>query len=642
MTKAYIERTRNVRSNLWNCYILQKRFLNQDTNAAGVWDPFPDPFQPIVEKSAETALDDENEPKKKSSGSPGGSKKKKEWLSPRVMDAVLTTVMGLAAVGLGGVFYQLWYEWNEIHKVQLAFTHHAPLLKSRTNEKHFAREEQEKINNVIAGKGDEKYFLLVGERGTGKTQSVLIAMEKINHYGVVFTEAHSDSEIFKTRLGKALRYTYREDYVGQLFAREAPERGSALLDVEKALNMVESVAIKYRKRRGRPLVMVINNIHAFKDDEEGEDLLELLQQRAESWAAAKLVIMVFNTDDYTVYERMKRDASRMEVIRMNELEPKEAIKLLKEKRNGHESDELLEKIVVERIGGRLSYINRLCKEKDIMKTVDILETEERHWITNRIGLIPDFEESAFDDQKYAFCAWKLIRALVKSPTKTLSLRDCRVVTGNPKWIEMMDHDNIIMIDDEQNVRADSKILLNIFEEIVNEEGFDELLDNVGERVEEVDKEQRTRELIWSKKNDQVVRHGKPKDGAFVATGDDNAAGDDKVTTTIATTAGDDGVATVGDDDACDDKGEPYSIEKSDDKRNAPKENTNSKISRSLLMTRIGWPRNQSSCQREVAEAVATIVSRWQHRKSRRPICYSCFFTESGSLGIRELLPVRNS
>lgn len=33
---------------------------------------------------------------------------KKSFMSPRVMDAVLTTVMGLAAVGLGGVFYQAW------------------------------------------------------------------------------------------------------------------------------------------------------------------------------------------------------------------------------------------------------------------------------------------------------------------------------------------------------------------------------------------------------------------------------------------------------------------------------------------------------------------------------------------------------
>ncbi|RIB22209.1 hypothetical protein C2G38_1021638 [Gigaspora rosea] len=89
--------------------IILKRCLNQDTNAAGVWDTFPDPFHPIVEKSAETAIDDENYPRqKKKSPTDNDGKKKRSILSPRVMDAVLTTVMGLAAVGLGGVFYQAW------------------------------------------------------------------------------------------------------------------------------------------------------------------------------------------------------------------------------------------------------------------------------------------------------------------------------------------------------------------------------------------------------------------------------------------------------------------------------------------------------------------------------------------------------
>ncbi|CAJ0755486.1 21474_t:CDS:10 [Entrophospora sp. SA101] len=465
----------------------QIRNFNQDTNAAGVWDPFPDPFQPM------------RPPPPPQTGS---------IFSQRVMDAVLTTVMGLGAVGIGGVVYQAFYEWNEVHKVQLAFTKPAPLLKSKTKDGFFAREEQRKINHAIAGHGLGKYYLLVGERGTGKTQLVLNAMDRIGHYGVVFTEAHSDSEVFKTRLGKALHYTYREDYVGQLFAREAPERGSALLDVEKAFNMIELVAVKYSRRRGRPLVLIINNIHAFKDDEDGEDLLELLQQRAESWAAAKLVTIIFNTDDYTVYERMKRDASRMEVIRVNNLGNDEAIKLLKQKRRGRESDEVIESII-SRIGGRLLYINRLGRENNLVETADKLEEEERTWMTNTIGLIPDFEETAFEEQKYASCAWKLIRELIKSPTKSLPVNQCRIITGNPKWVRMLDHDNLIMIDDQQNVRPDSKILEKCFEEVVNSEGFDELLDNVCERVEEVDKEQRTRELIWSRKNDQTVRVGKP-------------------------------------------------------------------------------------------------------------------------------------
>ncbi|RHZ82638.1 hypothetical protein Glove_106g19 [Diversispora epigaea] len=50
----------------------------------------------------------------------------------------------------------------------------------------------------------------------GKTQ--MVCMDKVKQYETVFTEDHYDSEVFKTRLGKAL------NHVGQLFAREAPER----------------------------------------------------------------------------------------------------------------------------------------------------------------------------------------------------------------------------------------------------------------------------------------------------------------------------------------------------------------------------------------------------------------------------------
>lgn len=106
-----------------------------------------------------------------------------------------------------------------------AFTKPTIVLKSKIKEGYFARDEFSKIFSAVGGEACGKYFLLVGENGTGKTQLVLKAMENVDQYGVVFCEAHSNAEIFKTRLGKALNYTFREDYVGGLFAREAPERG---------------------------------------------------------------------------------------------------------------------------------------------------------------------------------------------------------------------------------------------------------------------------------------------------------------------------------------------------------------------------------------------------------------------------------
>lgn len=53
------------------------------------------------------------------------------------------------------------------------------------------------------------------------------------------------------------------------------------------MNKLEKVAIRRAKKRGRPIVLVFNNIHLFNNDDEGRLLLQQLQQRAESWAESR-------------------------------------------------------------------------------------------------------------------------------------------------------------------------------------------------------------------------------------------------------------------------------------------------------------------------------------------------------------------
>ena len=52
------------------------------------------------------------------------------------------------------------------------------------------------------------------------------------------------------------------------------------------MNKLEKVALRSAKRTGKPLILVLNNIHLFHNDEGGRDMLLQLQQRAESWAAS--------------------------------------------------------------------------------------------------------------------------------------------------------------------------------------------------------------------------------------------------------------------------------------------------------------------------------------------------------------------
>jgi len=77
-----------------------------------------------------------------------------------------------------------------------------------------------------------------------------------------------------------------EDYIGSLFSIRGPRDTTALLDIERAFNKLEKVAIRRRHRDGKPLVLIINAMHLLRDDDDGRDLLELVQQRAESWAAS--------------------------------------------------------------------------------------------------------------------------------------------------------------------------------------------------------------------------------------------------------------------------------------------------------------------------------------------------------------------
>jgi hypothetical protein len=52
------------------------------------------------------------------------------------------------------------------------------------------------------------------------------------------------------------------------------------------MHKLEKVALRCARRTGRPLVLVINNVHFFKNDDEGRMMLLQLQQRAEAWAAS--------------------------------------------------------------------------------------------------------------------------------------------------------------------------------------------------------------------------------------------------------------------------------------------------------------------------------------------------------------------
>lgn len=336
--------------------------------------------------------DEEDQPK--SSGNKDGKSEGFTWGPTlfKMFESALTTFASVAILGAVGYGYTRYYKHMVLEKIENAFKPGDPVLdlaatskqgtatggtvlldEDKHREHWVLREEQDLIDSIVSGRTRGQYHLLVGEKGTGKSSMLIDAMAKINGEGCAMFDAHADPEIFRIRLGKALDFEYHEDNIGSLFSIRGPRDAGAILDIERAFNKLEKVAMARREKVGRPMILIFNSMHLLRDDDVGKDLLELLQQRAEQWAASNLATVVFNSDDYWIYERLKQYATRMNVIRILDLNKEKSIAALRNYRNRYRQENpdssLLEQ-VYDKIGGRMSYLTRVAKSTDMMKTAD--------------------------------------------------------------------------------------------------------------------------------------------------------------------------------------------------------------------------------------------------------------------------------
>jgi hypothetical protein len=232
------------------------------------------------------------------------------------------------------------------------------------------------------------------------------AMRKIDGQGVSMFEAHADLEIVRIRLGKALDFEFHEDYIGSYFSERGPRDSTALLDIERALNKLEKVALAHRRTTQKPLVLIINQMHLLRDNDDGKDLIELLQQRAEQWAAANLVTMVFNSDDYWVWERLKQLATRMEVHPITDLPKHKAIAALRRYRLKAElhqpADSTTYEEVYRLVGGRLAFLSRVARSNDMLHTCRTIIEHEKRWFLNNCWILgEEMDDDVMDQQKWA-------------------------------------------------------------------------------------------------------------------------------------------------------------------------------------------------------------------------------------------------
>ncbi|KAG9243635.1 hypothetical protein BJ878DRAFT_110532 [Calycina marina] len=459
-------------------------------------------------------------------------------LFKQMLEAATTAFASILVVGsgfaLGGYMYHRFYKWLVIHKMEIAFEPGDPVLELAAlgkklpntvsspeavsqDETHWiVRDEQRKIDAIVDGTERGRYHLLIGEKGTGKSSMLLDAMQKIEGEGVSMLEAHADLEIFRVRLGKALNFEFHEDYIGSYFSERGPRESSALLDIERALNKLEKVALRRRKLVGRPLIVIINCVHLLRDDEDGRNQLELLQQRAEQWAASNLVTVVFNSDEYWVYERLKQLATRMEVTSITDLPKAQSLAALSKYRKKYFQNEILTPKILDevynRVGGRLIYLNRVAKSTDMLRMCDDIKDVEKRWFLNQCWILgEEMDDDVMDQQKFASAAMVLAQALVKAEQEEdhdeytpddgshnipqIPLHKARQIMTRADFIRQYDHINIFTITSTAHVRADSVPMQRAFREICAEEGFGDHLDATLQRINDIESLGRTREIV---------------------------------------------------------------------------------------------------------------------------------------------------
>lgn len=452
----------------------------------------------------------------------------------KCLETMGITFGSIAVLAVAGLAYHEAYKHHVLSKMNAAFEAGDPAANLKIHNKtdgndseHWVcREQQPQIDRIIAGDITGRYFLIVGEKGTGKTSLILEAMRKVGGLNVTMLDAHSDPEIFRIRLGKALNFSFYEDYIGSLFSMRGPRDTTALLDIERAFSKLEELALA-RSRKGKtPLVLIINNCHLIRNDEEGEKLLELLQQKAESLSGLQLCTMVFNSDDYWVYEKLKKLGTRLELINVKDFNRDQTVSALRFIRQKFNANMPLTDIechqVYDLIGGRPQHIQYVAQHRDIFKACHEIIDREKTWFLNQCGLLGmDMDDDVMELGKFSYSAMLLMKEFVKMDREAKNPMMCatqeeikysppdvypdhqlpqlplwrlRQVMTRPDYIQIYDSLNIFTLDSHSNVRADSVPMMRAFHEIASQPGFDELLEDTMDRVGDIEALGRTREV----------------------------------------------------------------------------------------------------------------------------------------------------
>jgi len=230
------------------------------------------------------------------------------------------------------------------------------------------------------------------------------------------------------------------------------------------------------------------------------------------------------SDDFWPFLVLRKTANRMQVVSIYDLDQREAAKAFSQMRHKTGlptvSDNTIKEII-DLTGGRLSYLSKTVRGRDPIATAQHCLHNEQAWLLSQIGLIPDCDDDVMDEQKWSSCSWLLLQEFVQMhmeqiekhkraieagdiledeyfeiPLPAIPYWRCRQIMTRPDFLEGLDRANIINIDIHHDVRPDSNLILHAAMNVVQQDGFEDLLTGVRDRVDEIESLHRTRELTF--------------------------------------------------------------------------------------------------------------------------------------------------
>jgi hypothetical protein len=115
------------------------------------------------------------------------------------------------------------------------------------------------------------------------------------------------------------------------------------------------------------------------------------------WASNGAATFVFISDDYFVFDALRKASVRMDTLTIKDLTRAQSVDALRKLRQQYWGDahslnlKTLDSIY--RIaGGRLALLNRLARRKDMLKAAHQLVEDDVQWLLSKTGIIEDHDD----------------------------------------------------------------------------------------------------------------------------------------------------------------------------------------------------------------------------------------------------------